>query len=367
MKIAFLVHDYHRSGGHSRYVAELATRFAGEHEVHVFANRIDASGDATIRFHHVPAWRANALTTVLSFIFPVTVQVGSGFDIVHSQGFCGLRGNVFTAHICNRAWHQGLESLEGGATRNETIFNTIATALEHGLYRFARHARVIAISQRVAQDLVKFYHCRAPIEVIHHGVDLDLFSPANRARLRSDARAQYGIAGPEMIYLYVGDLRKGARRAIQALSKCPQGRLLLVSRSRTAPYQSYAEECGVADRVIFGGPTNQVERAYAAADAFVLPTPYDAFAMVVTEAMAAGLPVIVSRQAGASELIEPGANGLVIDAGDVEALAQGMQALEQDRPYAMRLGCAARRSVEGLTWDRVATDTMAVYRGLLAS
>jgi len=367
MKIAYVVHDYHRSGGHSRYVAELATRFAKHHEVHVFANRIEDDGVAAIRFHKVAAWRANALTTVLSFILPVTVQIGSGFDIVHSQGFCGFRGNIFTAHICNRAWHRGLESLHGGPSRNETIFNAVATILEHALYRFRSHSRVIAISERVADDLVNFYHCRAPIQVIHHGVDLDLFSPANRSRLRVAARAQYGLADSDMVFLYVGDLRKGASRVIQALSKLGSGRLLMVSRSRTGPYERLSEELGVADRVVFAGPTNQVERAYAAADAFVLPTPYDAFAMVVTEAMASGLPVIVSREAGASELIKHGLSGLVIDAADVAELHRDMEALARDRSWAGRLGCAARKSVENLTWDRVADQTMRVYRELLES
>ncbi len=365
MKIAYVVHDYHRSGGHSRYVAELATRFATEHEVHVYANHIDNDGRAPIRFHQVPAWRANALTTVLSFILPVTFQIGRGFDIIHSQGFCGLRGNIFTAHICNRAWHRGLQKLEGGASFRETIFNAVGTTLEYGLYRFARHCEVIAISKRVARDIVEYYHCRAPIHVIHHGVDLELFSPATRQRSRSEARAQHGFADSDMVFLYVGDLRKGASRAIQALARLTEGRLLLVSRSRTEAYQRLAKELGVSDRVVFAGPTDQVEKAYAAADAFVLPTPYDAFAMVVSEAMACALPVIVSPEAGASELIEHGVNGLVLSDATVSELAQRMESLQRDRPWAAQLGCAARKRVELLSWDTVAGETMGVYQELL--
>ena len=56
-EIAFVVHDYHRAGGHSRYVAELAERFGRAHEVHVFANSIEANGDVGVRFHRIPAWR----------------------------------------------------------------------------------------------------------------------------------------------------------------------------------------------------------------------------------------------------------------------------------------------------------------------
>jgi UDP-glucose:(heptosyl)LPS alpha-1,3-glucosyltransferase len=376
MRIAYVVHDYHRAGGHSRYVAELASRFANKHEVHVYANRIEHGDETNIHFHTVPAWRANALTTVLSFVLPVTFQIGRGFDVIHSQGFCGLRGNVFTAHICNRAWHRALQKIEGGASFRESIFNAMGTTLEFGLYRFLRRSPVIAISRRVAQDLVDFYHCPAPIRVIYHGVDLDLFSPANRRRWRSEARAQYGLTDDEMVYLYVGDLRKGASRCIQALAQLNQpqalargtseARLLFVSRSRTSMYQRMAEQAGIADRVLFVGPTNQVERAYAAADVFVLPTPYDAFGMVVTEAMASGLPVIVSREAGASELIQHRVNGLLLDAaGSVPELAGHMESLQSDRDWAADLGCAARRSVESLSWDVVAKQTEQVYKDLV--
>jgi UDP-glucose:(heptosyl)LPS alpha-1,3-glucosyltransferase len=169
-----------------------------------------------------------------------------------------------------------------------------------------------------------------------------------------------------MVYLYVGDLRKGASRCIQALAQLDQGRLLFVSRSRTPMYQRMAEQARIADRVLFVGFTNQVERAYAAADVFILPTPYDAFGMVVTEAMASGLPVIVSREAGASELIQDGVNGLLLnDASSVPELARHMDSLQRDRGWAAELGCAARKSVESLSWDVVAAQTEQVYKDLV--
>jgi UDP-glucose:(heptosyl)LPS alpha-1,3-glucosyltransferase len=368
VRIAFIVHDYHRSGGHSRYVAELATRFAKQHEVHVFANRIECTGSESIQFHRVPAWRANALTTVLSFILPVTFQIGRGFDIIHSQGFCGLRGNIFTGHICNRAWHLALQKLEGGPSFRESVFNAVGTTLEYALYRFWPNCEVIAISQRVSADLVRYYHCPSPIRVIYHGVDLELFSPDNRLRWRTGIRAELGIADSDMLFLYVGDLRKGAARCIQALRDVPCARLLLVSRSRTGEYARVANENGVSNRVLFSAPTNQIEKMYAAADAFLLPTPYDAFAMVVTEAMACGLPVVVSREAGASELIQHGTNGLLLDdAASVAELAQHMRSLQADRRWAAELGCAARKTVQPMSWDAVAEQTMLVYQELLSN
>jgi UDP-glucose:(heptosyl)LPS alpha-1,3-glucosyltransferase len=367
MKIAFLVHDYHRAGGHSRYVAELASRFSKEHEVHVFANRIVDDGTPGVQFHKVPAWRANALTTVLSFAIPVTLQADGGFDIVHSQGFCGFLGNVFTAHMCNQAWHRALRNSRERATWRESVFSILASALEHWTYRFARPGEVIAVSQRVERDLVKYYHCPADIRVIYHGTDIDLFSPRTRQMFRVEARKQFGVPQQEFVFLYVGQLRKGARQCIQGLAQLEQGILLCVSPSDADEYRQFARECGVEHRVIFAGHTRQVERVYAAGDALLLPTPFDTFALVVSEAMGCGLPVVVSREAGVSELIEPGVNGLLLDdfASSVE-LASHMRLLLHDRETAERLGRAGRETVSRFTWDAVAERTLEVYESVLA-
>lgn len=366
MRIAFVVHDYHRGGGHSRYVAELASRFSREHDVHVFANRIIDDGTPGIRFHKVPAWRANALTTVLSFALPASLQVGGGFDIVHSQGFCGFVGNVFTAHMCNAAWYQALRNSPEGATLRESVFSTVASALEHWTYRFARRSKVIAVSARVGRDLVKYYHCPADIRVIYHGTDTALFSPRTRQSLRPAARKHYGIPDQEFVFLYVGQLRKGARQCIQALAHVPEGLLLCVSPSDSTAYRHFAQKCGVEKRVIFAGHTKEVEKAYAAGDALLLPTPFDTFALVVSEAMACGLPIVVSREAGVSELIKHGVNGLLLDDVTSSAeLAGYMLRLRQDAEWTERLSRAGCETISQLTWDAVAERTLEVYARLL--
>lgn len=363
MRIAYVVHDFHRSGGHSRYVAELATRFSHDHDVSVFANYFEAPAGSRIRFHKVPAWRANALTTVLSFAAMIRGKIDSQFDIVHCQGFCGPRGNVITTHICNEAWHNALRDLSGKLTVRERIFDFFTTRLERDLYRHANSSRVIAISRLVADDVVRYYQCPAPIDVIPHGVDLETFSPENRGRLRVPYRKKLGFSNSEFVYLYVGDLRKGAQQCLLALLQMEHGRLMFVSRSDPAPYLTLAQEFGIADRTTFLPVTNRIEEAYAAADAFMLPSPYDTFGMVVTEAMASGLPVIVSRNAGASELIENGVSGLLIeDVSDIGELAAHMRSLSEDRAKSSSIGVAARKTVEQFSWQAICEKTLDVYR-----
>jgi UDP-glucose:(heptosyl)LPS alpha-1,3-glucosyltransferase len=203
------------------------------------------------------------------------------------------------------------------------------------------------------------------MHVIYHGTDLETFSPETRRRYRDQARAQYGIPKDEFVFLYVGDLRKGARRCMQALTQVDKGLLLCVAAADPIPYRQFAKDLGVEQRVIFAGHTKQVERAFAAGDAFLLPTPYDSFAMVVSEAMGCGLPVVVSREAGVAELIRHGVNGLLLeDVTSHSELALHMRSL-QDREWAEALGRAGRRTVEPLSWDAVAAQTMAVYKEVL--
>ncbi len=88
--------------------------------------------------------------------------------------------------------------------------------------------------------------------------------------------------------------------------------------------------------------------------------------MVASEAMACGLPVVISREAGAAELIQHGVNGLLLDdVTSVPELSRHMLSLTQDRKWAAELGRAARESVEPLSWDAVAERTMDVYQTFL--
>jgi UDP-glucose:(heptosyl)LPS alpha-1,3-glucosyltransferase len=363
MKIAFVVHDYRRREGHSRYVVELATRFARDHEVHVFANEIEPEENSPIHFHHVAAWRPNALASILSFAAFATLQVRGKFDIIHNQGLCGLRGNVFTAHICNAAWHRSLRQAVGALSFREWLSGTTLSTLEHLFYRFAGRRQIIAVSRRIANDLVRCYRCPAPISVVYHGVDLSAFTPAPKNPLRAPARAELGLGEADMAFLFVGDMRKGGRQCLQALAKIRHAKLVFVSRSPDAPYRELASQLGLGDRVIFAGSSRQVEKYYAASDVLVLPTHYDSFAMVITEAMASALPVIVSRDAGAAELIQHGRNGLVLnDFQNVDELEGLMRSLATDRAFARRLGDAARITAEQYSWDAVAGQTMEIYR-----
>jgi UDP-glucose:(heptosyl)LPS alpha-1,3-glucosyltransferase len=274
---------------------------------------------------------------------------------------------VITAHQCNREWFLSRQRVEGRLGWKERIFGTVISGIEGLFYRCLRKSRVIVISERIRTDLQRHYRCRAPMEMIHHGTDTVRFRPERPAE-RAFWRREWDIREDQTAFLFVGDLRKGARQCIVAMRDFPNEKLVLVSRSPVATWKDLANKEGVSDRVVFNGPSEAVETVYPAADVFLLPTPYDPFALVATEAMSCGLPVVVSREAGASELVEHGQNGLILEnVGDTAELVRHMRMLASDRRFAQRLGSAARQRQEHMTWDEVAAQTMRAYQEQLTT
>ena len=361
LRIAFVVHDYNRVLGHSRYVAELAERFAREHEVHVFANRFEALPDGIVA-HRVPALRFSALSTIFSFVLPASVMVGRAFDVVHAQGLTVFSPDVVTAHISNARWFEGRQLLEGNRLSwRERVFAALVIPAERRSLRDDR-ATAIAISAALRDDLASQYGRSAKTVVIPHGVDHRQFNPGGRERFREQVRRELGLAEDVPLFLFVGDLRKGMEPAIRALAGVSGAHLAGVSRTPPQPFLALASDCGVGARLTLLPPSSQIERYYGAADALVLPTPYDAFGMVITEAMACGLPVITTPLAGAAELIVDGVQGLLIDSPtDTAALAAAMRRLATEPALRARMGEAAATLMRDHTWDRVAARTLAVY------
>jgi UDP-glucose:(heptosyl)LPS alpha-1,3-glucosyltransferase len=367
MRLAFVVHDYNRTGGHSRYVSALVERYAPAHDVHVFANTFDAVVPPGVTAHRVPALRASALATILSFpLMAARAVARERFDVIHAQGFVLPRADVVTVHICNGRWLTGRRCQDTTAIGwRDRLFAALVVPLERRMYGQPRTG-IVAVSEALRRDLLDLYGVRNEVTVVHHGVDGGQFNPAAAARHRAEARREIGVAGDDVVFLFVGDLRKGAAQAVRALAGVP-GSLVLVSRSDPAPWLALAGAAGVDGRVVAVPPTGEVERWYGAADVFVLPTPYDAFGMVVTEAMACGLPVVTTRAAGAAELVADGEAGFLLDVPvDESLLRDRMRRLASDAALRARLGAAAAAAMAAHSWDEVADRTMAIYQRVLA-
>lgn len=362
LKIAFVIHDLRaRGGGQSRYVEELARRFSQGHDVTVFSNTFDC--DLThVRWRHVPALRTSALTTVLSFRAIEPWVRRGGFDIVHAQGLCGGTQDVITAHMCLAGRLASMRRADGTLPLRQEPWRRVVLPLERAAFRSSR--RVLAVSSLVARDLAVHYARRHDVEVIHHGVDTRRFRPGteeDRARLR----ARFGVPAERTVALYVGELLKGAPNALRAIRETPGVHLHVVSGSDVASMAPLVRSLGLAERVTFEGFSDAIEEVYRGADFFLYPSEYDTFGMVVAEAMASGLPVIVSTAAGVAELISDGVEGFVVEPEDLQSIGARCERLREPSVRAT-IGSAARARALEMTWDVVADRTLRVYREIVA-
>lgn len=347
MNIALVVHDLHERGGHSIYTKMLADELSRRHEVAVFANRCERPTNARWSSHHVRAWRGSALASVRTFPLGMRSQAVAlnDYEIQHMQGYCGGHPNIVTAHICVASY---LNSLRAVSLRHRLSLQLMAAA-EARFYR-RYDGRVIAISQKIGRELQEFYGVRGTINIIPHGVDARRFNSSHRKRLRATVRHELGIREDETLALYVGDLTKAHVSLKELASAKPDVQLVIVTSSQAYHWNKR--------NVRILPPTSQLERYYAAADAFVFPTAYDAFGMVLLEAMASGLAVFSSDRAGAAELISSGQDGFVTPLDEwVEATAARLQ----DRELLREIGCAAEQAARQHDWSSVVTAVEQIY------
>lgn len=169
--------------------------------------------------------------------------------------------------------------------------------------------------------------------------------------------------------LFVGRQRfeKGFLDLAAAARVLGAGDRLVVSGGIDA--RSAAAVAGLQATTEFVGPVTaqRVPELYRRASVLVFPSLSDGFGLVVLEAMASGLAVIVSDHTGAAELVEDGVNGFVVPAGDAEALADRLRALAADPDRCATMGIAARRTAAGRTWRAYGDRLLAIYRDHVGS
>ncbi|MES1933793.1 glycosyl transferase group 1 [Salinisphaera shabanensis T35B1] len=224
--------------------------------------------------------------------------------------------------------------------------------MERRMYASDRLQAVICNSQMVRRDIEqRFPDCRAKLCVIENGIDVQHFKrDAHAAEIGRQTRKQLGIAADAPVFLCVGSgfERKGVKTAIAALAQAPQqAHLIVVGRdSRTARYRRIARSCGVAERTHFLGARDDVRPYFWAADALVHPALYEAFGIVIAEAMASGIPVIASTRTGAARaMVTCPETGALYDSLDVGGFAQAMQLMAERDARAREKARAACEAV----------------------
>lgn len=207
------------------------------------------------------------------------------------------------------------------------------------------------------------------IFVVPYGVEFEHFNRITTEDLVPPNNPSYGET---FTILYVGQVsvRKGIHYLIEAFNKLnvQNKKLVLVGGFAETEYEKYLRNL-VKDSpdVMFVEhvPKVDLSRYYTTASIFVLPSLADSFGLVTLEAMACGLPVIVTENSGSSEIVREGVDGFIVPIRDSEVLANRLHLLACDSKRRQQMGAAAYSRAQTFTWKRYGEQISAVYETIL--
>lgn len=235
-------------------------------------------------------------------------------------------------------------------------------------------SRLIANTGDEARQLMDLYSASPhAIDVVHPGVDLDVFSPGEQAA----ARAALGLRPDAQVLLFVGRIQPLKapdvllRAVAQMVESDPARRRDLVVAVCGGPSGSgmdhpsaladLASALGIADIVRFEPPNDRARLAqwYRAADATVVPSYSESFGLVAIESQACGTPVVAASVGGLRTAVADGRSGLLVpghDPGEWARALERMTTRERDH-----LAAGARSHAEGFSWDATAQGLIDSY------
>ncbi len=313
MKIALIHKRLDLKGGTERdlYLTAEGLRDLG-HEIHLFCSEFAVQVPAGVVAHRVPVMPFGRTARLWSFAL-IGSRTAASANCDVTVGF----GRILKQDIlrCGGGSHRHfLKQLgaEGGWRRRTwqklSIYHQSVLAIERRQYSVDGFKEIVAVSGKVKDDLMRIYLIpEHRIRVIYNGVDPIRFTPDRRDKARVIIRDQWEIPRAAAVVLFIGNgfQRKGLDRllAIWESQRLQKTWLLVVGDDAGMNrYKKLAETVGQG-RIIFTGRQTDVESYYAAADLLALPAVQEAFGNVVLEALSSGLPVLVSHEVGAAELL----------------------------------------------------------------
>jgi glycosyltransferase involved in cell wall biosynthesis len=299
------------------------------------------------------------------------------YDVIHAH--TPLPAIAELAALRNaRAGRPFIVTYHNDITKNGFPGALISAAYNYSIGAFVlRHADVIITTTRGyaerAPRLQKYLH---KVRVAPNGISLERF----QTTLSPDGiRARHGLGQGDRVILFVGALEpyKGCDYLVRSLpliaEKVPQARLVMTSRGAIEDkLKAMAQQLNIADKVIFTGyvPQRDLPSYYAACDLFTLPSvsPLEGFGIVQLEAMACGKPVVTTTIPGPSEVDAEELATIHVPPRDIEALADAISRLLNDKALAKKMGENGRRLVaEKYTWSKIAIDLLEIYKSVLAA
>lgn len=365
MNVALTYPGCHRWGGVERVMLECANYLAERgHSTHVYASEWDpqAVHPRVIR-HPISLPQGPPLFRLHSFQRESgrLLRDATKADVLGAFGVECPVGGVDWVGSVHRAWLEvsgQQRNLVGRLKQRCNPVHPWVLAREKQRFTRRRYRRIVVMTDQIKQDLMRFYNVpAADVTVIPNGFSPQEFSPQRVRELRGEMRAQLGYEDGDQVVVFVANEleRKGFGPLLRSIAALGDERvhLLAVGRLNAEAYAAETKRLGLQDRVQFVGSTRDVGTYYAAADHFALPTQYEAWGLVIVEALACGLPVLTSRSAGAAVTVREGLSGYLLD--DPNSVSEITEKLGLVIAGRHASGDEISHSVQEFAWSSVLT------------
>lgn len=376
MRLAVLTRHFgKRFGGAEHYSVAVVEQLAQKHDIHVFAQEIEHEM-AGVHYHRISRpFRKPRWLNQLWYAGACWWLTRRGFDLVHSHENT-WHGDIQTMHV--RPFKTGVMGGHSGLKR-WLRWLTLCMSPRLLTYWFLERARmhvqknrsIVAASETLRRELLLSYpHVSPMLRTIPPGVEL-ITQHIQDGQVQGRMRTQLGLPQNVALALFVGNdyIKKGLPVLLQALVRVPELHLAVVgNNSHERHCQQLTDRLGISPRVHFLGALPDVTPAYDAANLLVHPTTEDSYAMVVLEAMAHGLPVIVSNApfCGISADLTHHQQALLLDdPHDDCALTEHLIKLLGSQPLQQLLSIEGREFASKRSWLAVAKQYDLIFRTAL--
>jgi glycosyltransferase involved in cell wall biosynthesis len=371
-KIAIVSPFLDKRHGTERCVAEQIERLWDDYEIHIYSTDVRDLDLARITWHKIGLRIKPHLLAYIWFLFANHIARvydkrfrDLDFDIIFSPGINCFDADIIAVHIIF-AEYVRLARRDLSFSRNRfgtwlrlmhrRISYSLFIALERYIYT-KRRIPLILISHKMEEDLERSFQRTDNLHLLYHGIDPSHMNPERRNLLRGGSRAQLGIPEDTFAILLIGNdwKKKGLFTLLEAVSSLERPRLWVLVRGAdgSTSCEPMIRRFGLEGRVIFLESVPEIDSYYAASDLYICASLEDSFAIPPLEAMACGLPVIVSARAGVSELIVHGENGLILeDPTDVRGLASLIGNCYENAGMCGEIGLRAAATAREYTWQR---------------
>jgi glycosyltransferase involved in cell wall biosynthesis len=369
-KVAFVSHHFRKNDGQGRVNYEVV-KASLEQGYHVVVLGTSCADDLVSHQHCTFVQIGNdALPTELlrNMVFARGTarwlrKHRKELDLVLANGFVTWEAcDVVAAHFVHAAWAKS-KWYPPTTLSPYSLYRRLYTVLNTRWEKpaFVRARLVIAVSRVLVKELVDIGVPKDRIEVVWNGVDTDQFHPGE------PNRHYFNLPPNVPIALFVGDLRtsrKNLDTVLEAMQLTPEIYLAVAGSLAGSPYPAMARKLGIEERVKFLDKVSDVPKLMRSVDMFVFPSRYEAHPLVLLEAMACGLPSVVSGTFGAEEFL--GEGGVILaDPNDAAALAAVMRDLADDSQKRAIMGAASRARALEMQWAVSTRGYLSAFERLL--